>query len=95
MVCNGFIPEEWTTFNEIVPSLLQIVTFCPALRNDENNSLINFNNFNLPGNERCYCIEENGIHYIVLDNNSDCGIGSKQCVWLENDLQKISNDVFL
>lgn len=61
--------------------------------NHENNSPVNFNNFDLPGIERCYRIEENRIHYIVLDSNSDSRIGPKQYFWLENDLQNISNDV--
>jgi len=89
MVEDGLLPAQWTTFNEIISDLIKIADFYPALGNHENNSPLFFDNFILPNNERWYSIEKDVLHFIVLDSNSDCSVGSEQYFWLENDLQNI------
>lgn len=95
LVGDGLIPDQWTTFNEIVSDLVKITQFYPALRNHENNSPLYFDNFNLPNNEheQWYSVEKDILHFIVLDSNSDCSIGSEQYHWSENDLQNINENV--
>lgn len=93
LVEDGLIPNQWTTFNEIVSDLIGIAEFYPALGNHENNSPLYFDNFVLPNNERWYFVEKDNLHFIVLDSNSDCSIGSEQYLWLEDDLQNISENI--
>lgn len=38
-------------------------------------------------------MEANNLHFIILDSNSDCSIGSEQYLWLESDLQNINEDI--
>jgi len=93
MVEDGLLPAQWTTFNEIISDLIKIADFYPALGNHENNSPLFFDNFILPNNERWYSIEKDNLHFIVLDSNSDCKIGSEQYLWLEDDLQNIKENI--
>jgi len=93
LVENGSIPDQWVTFNEIVSDLMEIAEFYPALGNHENNSLLYFDNFILPNNERWYSVEKDNLHFIVLDSNSDCNMGSEQYLWLEDDLQNINENI--
>lgn len=93
LVENGLIPDQWTTFNEIIFDLAKITQFYPALGNHENNLPLYFDNFVLPNNERWYVVEKDNLHFIVLDSNSDCSIGSEQYLWLEDDLQNIDENI--
>lgn len=93
LVEDGLIPDQWATFNEITSDLIKIAEFYPALGNHENNSQLYFDNFDLPHNERWYSVEKDNFHFIVLDSNSDCSIGSEQYLWLENDLQNINENI--
>lgn len=93
LVEDGLIPAQWATFNEIISDLIKIADFYPALGNHENNSPLYFDNFDLPNNERWYSVEKDGLHFIVLDSNSDCSIGSEQYLWLESDLQNINENI--
>ena len=61
--------------------------------NHENNSPLYFDNFILPNNERWYSVEKDNLHFMVLDSNSDCSIGSEQYLWLEDDLQYINENI--
>jgi 3',5'-cyclic AMP phosphodiesterase CpdA len=89
LVENGLNPSHWTVFNRIISPLIKTVRFYPALGNHENDSRLYFDNFDLPNNERWYSVEIDGIHFIVLDSNSDTGKTSEQYQWLEHDLQSI------
>ena len=93
LVEDGLIPDQWTTFNEIISDLIKIADFYPALGNHENNSPLYFDNFDLPNNERWYIVEKNNLHFIILDSNSDCSIDSEQYLWLEDDLQNINENI--
>lgn len=93
LVEDGLIPAQWVTFNEITSDLIKIADFYPALGNHENNSPLYFDNFDLPNNEQWYSVEKDNLHFIVLDSNSDCSIGSEQYLWLENDFQKINANI--
>jgi len=93
LVEDGLIPGQWAAFNEIISDLIKIAEFYPALGNHENNSPLYFDNFILPNNERWYSVEKDNLHFIVLDSNSDCSIGSEQYLWLEDDLQYINENI--
>lgn len=93
LVANGLVPDQWDTFNKIVSDLLEITEFYPALGNHEKNSPLYFDNFTLPNNERWYSVERGNLHFIVLDSNSDCNIDSEQYLWLEDDLQNITENM--
>jgi 3',5'-cyclic AMP phosphodiesterase CpdA len=93
LVEDGLIPDQWATFNEIISDLIKIAEFYPALGNHENNSPLYFDNFILPNNERWYSVEKDNLHFMVLDSNSDCSIGSEQYLWLEDDLQNIKENI--
>ena len=93
LVEDGLIPDQWVTFNNIVSDLTNIADFYPALGNHENNSPFYFDNFDLPNNDRWYVVEKNNLHFIILDSNSDCSIGSEQYLWVEDDLQNIAESI--
>ena len=93
LVKNSKIHGQWATFNEIIFDLTKIADFYPALGNHENNSPLFFDNFILPNNERWYSIEKDNLHFVVLDSNSDCNIGSEQYLWLEDDLHNIKENI--
>jgi len=93
LVTDGRDPEQWRIFNDITSVLTESVDFYPALGNHEENSQLFFDNFVLPGNERWYSVEINGIHFIVLDSNQDVEKDSEQYQWLESDLRTISDEV--
>jgi len=93
LVEDGLIPDQWVTFNEIIYDLIKIADFYPALGNHKNNFPLYFDNFVLPNNERWYSVEKDNLHFIVLNSNSDCKIGSKQYLWLEDDLQNINKNI--
>jgi len=93
LIEDGLNLTQWATFNQIVSGLMEIAEFYPALGNHENNSPLYFDNYELPNNERWYSVEKDNLHFIVLDSNSDCSIGSEQCLWLEDDLQNINENI--
>ena len=80
---------EWLAFEDVVYDLVKTAKFCPALGNHDTHSEMFFNIFNFPGSEGFYSLDVGTIHFIVLDTNSDIGVGSGQYTWLENDLQNI------
>ena len=90
LVANGLKPGQWNTFNAITARLRQSSEFYPALGNHELDSPLYFANFILPGNERWYWVEIDGIHFVVLDTGSDLGAGSEQYRWLEELLSGIA-----
>lgn len=93
LVKNSKIHGQWVSFNGIISDLIKIANFYPTLGNHENNSLLFFANFVLPNNERWYSIEKDNLHFVVLDSNSDCNIGSEQYLWLEDDLHNIKENI--
>jgi 3',5'-cyclic AMP phosphodiesterase CpdA len=93
LVNNSKKSSQWATFNGIVSDLIKIADFYPALGNHENNSPLYFANFVLPNNERWYSVEKNNLHFMVLDSNSDCSIGSEQYLWLEDNLKNINENI--
>ena len=93
LVGNGLDPAEWTSFNAIISGLLRTAEFYPALGNHELNSPLFFKNFRLPNNGRWYSVDKSGIHFIVLDTNSDINIGSEQYRWLEKNLKDVNKSL--
>jgi len=93
LVKNSKNLGQWATFNKIISDLIKIADFYPALGNYENNSPLFFDNFVLPNNKRWYSIEKDNLHFMVLDSNSDCNVGSEQYLWLEDDLQNIKENI--
>ena len=88
LVEDGTDPEHWIIFNEIAARLPTTTPLFPALGNHEMESPLYFDNFELPGNERWYVVDDiENFHFIVLDTESNLAEGSTQYQWLENELE--------
>jgi len=92
LVNDGSSSADWATFNSITSELTESTPFYPALGNHDLPPQLFFDNFSLPNNERWYSVDVDGLHFIVLDSNSDITPGSEQYRWLETDLQAAVND---
>jgi len=90
IVNDGNDPEQWQIFNRIASPLLNTTEYYPALGNHEYDSPLYFKNFPRIHNQRWYSVEKEGIHFIVLDSNSNIQNNSEQYRWLESDLRKVS-----
>lgn len=93
LVKDGRIASNWTTFNNIASQLPSGTPIYPALGNHEYESSLYFNNFDLPGNERWYSVDDiKGVNFIVLDTGSAMAaattfaLASTQYQWLESEL---------
>lgn len=93
LVYDGRVPSNWTTFNNIASQLPSGTPFYPALGNHEHESSLYFDNFNLPGNERWYAVDDlEGLKFIVLDSGSALAAAtsliaaSSQYQWLQSEL---------
>lgn len=90
LVSDGRVADQWITFNNIVSQLPSGTPFYPALGNHEqpnDPSTLIFNNFELPGNERWYSVDDiAGFNFVVLDTESNLAAGSTQYQWLESEL---------
>ena len=93
IVNDGNDPEQWKIFNRIALPLLTTTEYYPALGNHEKDSPLYFKNFPRINNQRWYSVEREGIHFIVLDSNSDMQKGSEQYRWLESDLRSVNADI--
>ncbi|NIM12773.1 MAG: hypothetical protein GTO45_11765 [Candidatus Aminicenantes bacterium] len=89
MVMHGENENHWKAFNTITAPLLKKTKFYPALGNHDFNSLLYFDNFELPNNEQWYSVDIGNIHFIVLDTNWHIFKHSQQYEWLVNDLKTI------
>ncbi|MCX5714072.1 MAG: metallophosphoesterase [Candidatus Omnitrophica bacterium] len=89
LVDNGDDPAQWKLFNEIEANLLKSAEYFPVLGNHEHNSPLYFQNFKLPNNGHWYSVDREGIHFIILDSNSDLAPGSEQYKWLVSDFRSI------
>ena len=92
-VGDGNDPVQWKLFNDINEPLLKTAEYFPALGNHEKESQLYFDNFPLLNHKRWYSVEREGIHFIVLDSNSDLSSGSSQYSWLISDLKNIKRDI--
>ena len=87
LVNDGGVADNWITFNNIASQLPSGTPIYPALGNHERESLLYFNNFELPGNERWYSIDDiEGFNFIVLDTESVLSVASSQYQWLQSEL---------
>jgi len=87
LVDDGRIEQNWITFNDIASLLPSGTPFYPSLGNHEHESSLYFENFELPGNERWYSVNNlEGLKFIVLDSGSDLAPTSSQYQWLESEL---------
>lgn len=91
IVDNGNDPKLWKAFNKIHGPLLKTTEYFPALGNHEFDSALYFKNFPFLNNRRWYSIDREGIHFIVLDSNSDLKPGSEQYKWLTADLAGVNS----
>jgi 3',5'-cyclic AMP phosphodiesterase CpdA len=98
LVYDGSSSAEWATFNSITSELVESTPFYPALGNHDlpqNHDLppqLFLDNFDLPNNERWYTVEVDGLHFIILDSNTDLVEGSEQYEWLENELLQVADE---
>jgi hypothetical protein len=87
LVYNGRSAENWVIFNNIASQLASGTLVYPALGNHEHASALYFDNFDLPGNERWYSIDDiDGYNFIVLDTGSALSATSSQHQWLQSEL---------
>jgi predicted phosphodiesterase len=93
LVSNGRDPENWVIFNNIASQLPSHTPIYPALGNHEHASSLYFDNFDLPGNERWYSVDDiDGLKFIILDSGSELSPAttltpaSPQYQWLESEL---------
>jgi len=87
LVNDGGVADNWITFNNIASQLPSGTPIYPALGNHERESLLYFNNFELPGNERWYSIDDiEGFNFIILDTGSVLSVASSQYQWLQSEL---------
>jgi 3',5'-cyclic AMP phosphodiesterase CpdA len=87
LVEDGTIQENWDIFNNIASQLPAATPIYPALGNHEKESALYFENFDLPGNERWYRVDDiENFHFIVLDTESNLAAGSTQYQWLADNL---------
>lgn len=93
LVHDGLDPKQWEDLNRIEAPLLSSTNYYPALGNHEMDSPLYFKNFPYLYGARWYSVEEEGIHFVVLDSNSDLRPGSAQHLWLQEDLSGVSEDV--
>lgn len=93
LVDDGNVAALWDTFNIIVAEMVSMAEFYPALGNHENQSPLYFGNFELPNNEQWYSVEQNGIHFIVLNSCVAMDPASEQYRWLAADLAAISDTI--
>ncbi|MCX5697349.1 MAG: metallophosphoesterase [Candidatus Omnitrophica bacterium] len=89
LVDDGEDPAQWKLFNEIEANLLKSTEYFPVLGNHEKNSPLYFKNFKIPNNGHWYSVDREGVHFIVLDSNSDLSAGSEQYQWLVSDFRSI------
>ncbi len=93
-VDDGRDPKQWKLFRDINEPLLKTAEFFTALGNHEEESSLCFVNYQCLLNRKpWYSVEREGIHFIVLDSNSDLGFGSDQYNWLVSDLNSIKGEV--
>ena len=89
IISNKSGPKYWEEPLRIISKLKNIAEFFPAMGNHDTDLF--FRNFNLPNNGHWYSVEREGIHFIVLDTNSEIDGGSVQYKWLEDDLAGIKD----
>jgi predicted phosphodiesterase len=96
LVLQGSNQANWNMFHNITSELLASTPFYPAVGNHEHPNSSNtlyFDQFTLPGNERWYTVDLDGIRFIVLDTVSDIAdTTSEQYQWLDSELQSVSAD---
>lgn len=94
-VDDGNDPKQWEIFNEINAPLIKNTDFFTALGNHEEESSLCYLNYPCLNQKPWYSVEREGIHFIVLDSNTDLRFGSDQYKWLVSDLNSIKKEVKL
>ena len=75
---DGNQAAQWQTFNSIESKLIDNYNFYIAAGNHDAESNLYYDNFSLPGNEKWYSVNYEGIHWTVLNSNLDLMPGSPQ-----------------
>ena len=83
LVEQGQDPQEWARFNQITAPITSASKLYPLIGNHDLGGKRFQENFELPNNEQWYSIEQDGILFIMLDDNSDLKQGSAQYAWFE------------
>ncbi len=92
-------PKEWAIFDEIISRFLESRThggtagieFYPVRGNHDGSAKSFADRFELPDGKTWYSVEKYGIHFVVLDSNSDMSVGSAQYEWLDMDLGSVGD----
>lgn len=93
MVDDGNNQQQWDLLRNIEEPLIKTVKYYPALGNHEKNSPLYFKNLHLQPDQCWYSVEIEGIHFVIMDSNQDLKEGSKQHIWMVNDLKNVSNEI--
>lgn len=104
LVDDGYNAQLWNKFKEVEKPLLETTEYFPVLGNHEYYyhdfpAQLYFDNFpslkklNRKDQPRWYSVDREGIHFIVLDSNSNLAPESEQYKWLEDDLAHVAKDV--
>jgi predicted phosphodiesterase len=93
LVDDGNDPRQWKAFRRINTALLKETKYYPALGNHEKDSPLYFKEFPELHNRRWYAVDHEGIHFIVLDSNSDLKPGSAQYRWFLSDLKRLPDRI--
>ncbi len=88
LVNRGADEKDWADFKVIIAPLTAKAEFFPVRGNHDVGSSYYFDTFTLPGNEKWYTVDRQGVHFILLDTNSRLTPGSDQYRWLEAELQR-------
>lgn len=93
LVNDGKNKNLWKIFNQIELPLIKSTNYYVTAGNHEKESALYYNNFELPGNEKWYSVNYEGIHFTVLNSNLDLSAKSPQYRWLISDLKTVSPSI--
>ncbi len=92
LVADGRERGFWNHFFNLQSPLLRSVLFYPTLGNHEEDALLYFELFHLPGNERWYSFDYGPARFIILEvdsySNPSLRPGGDQRAWLEAELAR-------
>ncbi|RLC51085.1 MAG: hypothetical protein DRZ79_03360 [Candidatus Cloacimonadota bacterium] len=87
------VEEQWEIFDEITSHLRKTAKFFPVIGNHEADHEDSFfARFPYLHGEHWYSVDDNKLHFIILDSNSETREDCAQYNWLQNDLENIPAD---
>lgn len=93
-VTDGSNLKEWAIFDEIISRLFvgHRIEFYPVRGNHDGDAESFADHFKLSDGKTWYSVEKYGIHFVVLDSNSNMSVGSAQYEWLAMDLGSVGEN---